>query len=88
MNSISLAESIKNKILFKIDPQAKVEITDDTYKHIKHKGYIEGKYHFTLNITSSKLSCITKVKAHKLIFKAIEDIMPHIHALSIKIKQE
>ncbi|MDE4994772.1 BolA family transcriptional regulator, partial [Francisella tularensis subsp. holarctica] len=44
--------------------------------------------HFILNITSQKLRTITKIQAHKQIFKAVEDLIPYIHALSINIKPE
>ena len=88
MDSSTVAEQIKIRILSKVEPQAIIEVIDETYKHLKHKGYTQGKYHFILNITSQKLSTITKIQAHKQIFKAVEDLMPYIHALSIKIKPE
>ncbi|MDE4988657.1 cell division protein BolA, partial [Francisella tularensis subsp. holarctica] len=37
---------------------------------------------------SQKISTINKIQAHKQIFKAVVDLMPYIHALSIKIKPE
>ncbi|MBK2357638.1 BolA family protein [Francisella hispaniensis] len=88
MDSTTVAQQIKIEILSKVEPQAIIEIIDETHKHVKHRGYTQGKYHFILNITSQKLSTITKIQAHKQIFKAVEDLMPHIHALSIKIKPE
>lgn len=88
MDSTTVADQIKTQILFKVEPQAIIEVIDETYKHVKHRGYNQGKYHFVLNINSQKLSTITKIQAHKQIFKAVEDLMPYIHALSIKIKPE
>ncbi|MED7819223.1 MULTISPECIES: BolA/IbaG family iron-sulfur metabolism protein [unclassified Francisella] len=88
MDSITVTNQIKELILSKIDPQASVEIINETHKHIKHRGYTEGKYNFVLNISSQKLSAMRKISSHKEIFKAIDNLMPYIHALSIKIKPE
>lgn len=88
MDSTTVADQIKTQILSNVEPQAIIEVIDETYKHVKHRGYNQGKYHFVLNINSQKLSTITKIQAHKQIFKAVEDIMQYIHALSIKIKPE
>lgn len=88
MDSITVTNQIKELILSKIDPQASIEIINETHKHIKHKGYTEGKYHFVLNISSQKLSAMRKISSHKEIFRAIDNLMPYIHALSIKIKPE
>ncbi|APC91311.1 MULTISPECIES: BolA family protein [Francisella] len=88
MDSTTVAKQIKNQILSKVEPQAIIEVIDETHKHVKHSGYTQGKYHFILNITSQKLNTITKIKAHTEIFKAVEELMPYIHALSIKIKPE
>lgn len=88
MDSTTVAEQIKSQILSKIDPQATIDVIDETHKHVKHKGYIAGKYHFNLNIRSQKLNDMRKISAHKNIFKAVDNLMQHIHALSIKIKPE
>ncbi|ALB01861.1 cell division protein BolA [Francisella persica ATCC VR-331] len=88
MDSTTVADQIKTQILSKVEPQAIIEVIDETHKHVKHKSYTQGKYYFVLNINSQKLSTITKIQSHKQIFKAVEDLMPYIHALSIKIKPE
>ncbi len=88
MNKSDLINNIHINILTKIDSQADIKIIDETHKHKKHKGYIEGKYHFLVEITSSKLRSISKISAHKNIYKAVDELMPFIHAFSIKIKSE
>lgn len=88
MDSITVTNQIKDLILSKIDPQANIQIINETHKHVKHKGYTEGKYHFALNISSEKLSTMKKISSHKEIYRAVNDLMPYIHALSIKIKPE
>jgi BolA protein len=85
MNALDISEDIKNNILLKIDNTAHIEITDETYKHQKHKGFQQDKYHFLLEIKSDKLSSMTRIKSHKEIFSSVNHLMPSIHALSIKI---
>ena len=88
MNKSDLINNIHKNLLSKVDFQADIKIIDETHKHQKHKGYIEGKYHFLLEIDSSKLSSMSKISAHKSIYKAVDELMSFIHALSIKIKLE
>ncbi|ASG67575.1 hypothetical protein fh0823_02340 [Francisella halioticida] len=88
MDSITVTNKIKELILSKIDPQANIKIINETHKHVKHKGYTEGKYHFAINISSDKLNTMRKISSHKEIYKAINNLMPYIHALSIKIRPE
>ena len=86
MNAQILATEIKQQILSKLDSNSKIKITDETHKHIKHKGYINGKYHFLLEIESDKLNKLKKIASHKEIYKVVSPQMDYIHALSIKIK--
>ena len=88
MNKSDLIKNIDKNLLSKVDSQADIKIIDETHKHQKHKGYVEGKYHFLLEIDSGKLSSMSKISAHKSIYKALDELMPFIHALSIKIKSE
>ncbi len=88
MNKSDLINNINKKnLLSKVDSQADIKIIDEN-KHQKHKGYVEGKYHFLLEIDSGKLSSMSKISSHKSIYKALDELMPFIHALSIKIKSE
>ncbi|MFC4891909.1 BolA family protein [Pseudofrancisella aestuarii] len=85
MNSSAIATEIKERILEKIDSNAEINIIDETHKHKKHKGFIEGKYHFLIEINSRELNNLSRLKAHQEIYKSLEDLMQHIHALSIKL---
>lgn len=85
MDKSVLANEIRQRLLTKIDSKADIKIIDETHKHKKHKGFIEGKRHFVLEITSDKLTSVSKINAHKHIYKALDDVMQYIHALSIKI---
>lgn len=82
-----LIKNIESNILSKIDPTASITIIDESHKHHSHGGYIPGKYHFKISIKSNELYSIARINAHKKIFKAIDDLMQYIHAISITIKQ-
>ena len=88
MDRSALTEQIQQCLLAKVDSQANIKIIDETHRHQNHKGYIEGRYHFVLEIDSNKLNAMNKISAHKSIYKAVDELMPSIHALSIKIKSE
>lgn len=88
MDKSALINQIKLCLLAEVDSLADIKIIDETHLHQKHKGFIEGKYHFLLEINSTKLSSMSKISAHKSIYKAVDKLMSFIHALSIKIKSE
>ena len=85
MDALDVSVKIKENILLKIDSSAVIDIIDETYKHEQHKGFQKSKYHFLLEIKSDKLASMTRVKSHKEIFNSVNELMPYIHALSIKI---
>ncbi len=64
-----------------------IEIIDDSAKHAGHAGAIEsGGGHFTLKIKSSEFNGKSRVACHKMIYKALNQEIPHnIHALAIEI---
>ena len=65
----------------------KVEILDNTHKHIKHKSLKKNQFHLTLKIESEELRLLSKLDAHKKIMKILsEELKNQIHALEIKIK--
>lgn len=88
MDKSALIDKIKQNLHTNIDSQADIKIIDETYKHTKHKGYVEGKYHLLLEINSDKLNAMSKISAHKNIYNTVNELMPYIHALSIKLKSE
>ncbi len=61
-----------------------LEVINESYKHQGHAGYSEnGDSHFRVVISSSSLSGLTKLQAHRAIYKALGGVMERIHALSI-----
>ncbi len=85
MTAVEISTKIKESICSKIDENAQINIIDETHKHQKHKGFVEGRYHFLVEIKSDILASVSRVKSHKQIFSSIDELMPFIHAFSIKI---
>lgn len=64
-----------------------LEIIDESAKHIGHAGAQGGAGHYALIISSSQFNPNTQIDNHRLIYKALDGLIPkEIHALSIDIK--
>ena len=69
---------------------------DNSHQHAGHAGSLgfNGESHFDLTIVSEAFEGLNLVKRHQLIYMILGEIMPKIHALSIKantpdeVKQE
>jgi sulfur transfer protein SufE/stress-induced morphogen len=73
-------------ILEKLQPTA-LTLKDVSYKHAGHaamKGIEGGESHFDLEITADAFEGLNLVKRHKLVYMMLGEVMPKIHALSIK----
>ena len=80
-------KDIENKLQKKINFE-KLEIIDNSHKHVNHKFFSKDKYHLHLKIKSSYLNSITRLNAQKLIMSTLkEDLKTKIHALEISIEQ-
>ncbi len=83
------AHELKEKITSSIqnlDPNALIELIDETHKHTGHSGFQAGRFHFKLKLQSNELDSLPRIKAHKQIFASIQPYSPWIHAFSIEIK--
>ena len=64
----------------------KIEILDNTDKHIKHKSFQKNKFHISLTIDSDELRSLSRIDAHKKIMNILsKEIKKQIHAIEIKI---
>ena len=80
-NFINLEKKIKKNISFE-----KLEIIDNSYKHVGHKFFSKNKYHLHLKIKSTQLTSMSRIDAQKLVMKTLkEDLKKKIHALEISI---
>ena len=62
-----------------------INIIDDSHLHVGHVGAEDGKLHITIEISSSKLNDMKRIHQHRLIYKQMDSVKHHFHAVSIKI---
>ena len=78
---------IKNTIKKKLDTAFKLhhfEVKDFTGRHLNHNLH-DGGFHLEAIIVSDDFQKISLLKRHKMVYKALGDLMKHeIHALSMK----
>ena len=80
-------DEIKIKLKKKLDLE-NVEIVDNSHKHKGHKSFSPNKFHLHVKIRSLHLSSLSRVNAHKLIMKILDDdLKTKIHALEISIEK-
>lgn len=83
-------KALTNKIhesIQALDPKAQITLIDETHKHASHQGFIPGKRHYVCQIQSKQLAQLPRIKAHRIIFQAIDHLQPEIHAFSIVITE-
>ena len=79
----TIEEKIKKNIKLE-----KLEIINNSHKHIGHKFFSKEKYHLHLKIESLYLKSISRLNAQKLIMNILkEELKNKIHALEISIKK-
>ena len=80
---MSTIKIIKQKLTF-LSPE-KIEIIDESRKHIGHEGAKNGGGHFLLTIVSSNFYKKSTIERHRIIYDALGKMVGRdIHALSIK----
>jgi len=63
----------------------RLEITDDSAKHVGHEGARDGRGHFSVEIASSAFEGKAPLARHRLVYAALGGMMQtDIHALAIK----
>ena len=77
---------LENKIKKNIEVE-KILIVDNSSLHKKHRFFDSEKYHLKLEIESTYLRSLDKIKAQRQIMSLLADeLKSRIHALEIKIK--
>ena len=80
-----LFNTIKEKIKKNIQVE-KIEIIDNTYKHLKHKHHTKNKLHLQIIIESNFLKSLSKVESQRKIMHILnEEIKEIIHSIEIKV---
>mgnify|MGYP006130441373 CR=1 FL=1 len=77
---------VENKIKKNIKIE-KILIIDNSNQHKKHRYFDPEKYHLKLEIQSTYLSSLNKIKAQRRVMSVLlEELKTKIHALEIQIK--
>ena len=64
---------------------ARLEIRDDSDKHVGHAGASSGAGHFSMMIVSEHFLGLTRLARHRAILERVGDLIPYpVHALSIE----
>lgn len=84
MNNAQRIDAIRDCLTAKFSP-TKLEVIDDSHKHIGHAGAKDGRGHFTVIIEAPSFVGLTPIAKQRMIYAALGDMMTtDIHALIIK----
>jgi BolA protein len=63
----------------------RVEVTDDSHKHVGHEGARDGRGHFSVVVVSEAFRGKLPLARHRMVYAAVGSMMEtDIHALAIK----
>ena len=67
-----------------LDP-VRVEVTDDSHRHVGHEGARDGRGHFSVLVVSEAFRGKLPLARHRMVYAAVGSMMEtDIHALAIK----
>ncbi len=82
---MSVTNEIRDRLQAAFDPR-ELEVVDDSESHRGHAGYQEGgESHFNVRIRAASFEGQSRVARHRMVHKALGDIVPRIHALALDI---
>jgi BolA family transcriptional regulator, general stress-responsive regulator len=68
-----------------LDP-VRLELVDESHKHVGHAGARDGRGHFALELVSAQFEGENPVARHRRVYAAVDALMQtDIHALSMKL---
>ena len=80
------AEQIEQALRDAITPLDALEVINESHLHVGHVGAAEGS-HWRVRLTSEKLSGLSRVQRHRLVYHALRFLMPAgIHALAVEAR--
>ena len=78
-------EAIRARLQAALSP-TRLEVIDDSHRHIGHEGARDGRGHYTVRIVSPAFAGMTPLARHRAVYDALGTLMQtDIHALSIRI---
>ena len=64
---------------------SRLEVLDESHKHVGHAGARDGRGHFAVNIVAPAFAGMAPLARHRAVYAALGDMMQtDIHALSIQ----
>ena len=88
MNKNERKQELESRINQALNP-TKLEIIDESHKHVGHAGAAGGASHFFVSIAADELNNLSHVQQHRKIYQAVGDMIPEeIHALRIEVIQQ
>lgn len=75
---------IRERISASLNP-TRLEIEDESHKHVGHPGAAAGGGHFNVLVVAEAFAGVPLIKRHRMVYDAVGDAMEkEVHALSIK----
>jgi BolA family transcriptional regulator, general stress-responsive regulator len=76
---------LRTRLVQALQPQH-LQLTDESHLHAGHAGAQGGGRHYRAQIVTTQFSGLSRVARHRLVYSALEDLMPHpIHALALEL---
>jgi BolA protein len=77
-------EAIRERLQAALSP-TRLEVIDDSHRHVGHEGARDGRGHYTVRIASAAFAGMTPLARHRAVYDALGTLMQtDIHALSIQ----
>lgn len=81
-----IADEMRAKLM-QLEPQ-ELEIVDESESHRGHSGWRDGgETHFRIRMTSRQFAGLGHVARHRLVHRALGDIVGRIHALALELAE-
>jgi BolA protein len=79
-------EQIRSRLQSALAP-TRLEVIDESHKHIGHEGARDGRGHFAVSIVSAAFAGDAPLARHRRVYAALGELMQtDIHALSIQAR--
>ena len=76
-------ERIRAALASALSP-ARLEVRDDSHRHVGHAGARDGRGHFNVEIVSAAFAGLSRVERQRRVYAALaEELAGPVHALSI-----
>ena len=82
---MSVRDEIESRLTEAFDP-SELQVVDDSDSHRGHAGHDgKGESHFNVRIRAASFAGKNRVQSHRMVHKALGEIVPKIHALALDI---